>query len=300
MWLRYTWQFSGPVDEVERPDEWGDERWWGKKDGQERSVACRVVPRKDRPGLEKKSSVSVADPGCPSLDPDLGSRFQKQQKRQGWKKMYWTFFRSHKNHQIENYINFELVKKKFWANLQRIIELSTKKIVIKLSNICVWDPGSGKSLFRIPDPGPGVKKAPDPGSATPIGEVVRILTENNFSTDWEKDGNLSTVVSDPDPHGWIRIEWKPIRIHMKMKNRILISVKIYTDPDPYDLHPMLSQYYKYIVNISKVGKQRIWFCSTVMVQNGDWNSRPSLVADRSWKGATTSSESTYLNVYEWV
>ncbi len=24
--------------------------------------------------------------------------------------------------------------------------------------------GSGKNLFRIPDPGPGVKKAPDPGS----------------------------------------------------------------------------------------------------------------------------------------
>jgi hypothetical protein len=38
------------------------------------------------------------------------------------------------------------------------------KIVNKLSKICVWDPGSGKSLFRIPDP--GVKKAPDPGSGT--------------------------------------------------------------------------------------------------------------------------------------
>ena len=30
----------------------------------------------------------------------------------------------------------------------------------------IWDPGSGKNLFRIPDPGPGVKKAPNPGSAT--------------------------------------------------------------------------------------------------------------------------------------
>ncbi len=26
------------------------------------------------------------------------------------------------------------------------------------------DPGSGKNLFRIPDLGPGVIKAPDPGS----------------------------------------------------------------------------------------------------------------------------------------
>jgi hypothetical protein len=33
-----------------------------------------------------------------------------------------------------------------------------------LSNIWVWDPGSEKNLFRIPDP--GVKKAPDPGSGS--------------------------------------------------------------------------------------------------------------------------------------
>jgi hypothetical protein len=33
-----------------------------------------------------------------------------------------------------------------------------------LSNIWVWDPGYGKNLFRIPDP--GVKKAPDPGSGS--------------------------------------------------------------------------------------------------------------------------------------
>ncbi len=38
-------------------------------------------------------------------------------------------------------------------------ELLTHKIVTKLSKIWVWDPGSG-----IPDP--GVKKAPDPRSAT--------------------------------------------------------------------------------------------------------------------------------------
>jgi hypothetical protein len=34
----------------------------------------------------------------------------------------------------------------------RIPDLGT--IVIYLSNICVWDPGSGKNLFRIPDPDP--------------------------------------------------------------------------------------------------------------------------------------------------
>jgi len=44
------------------------------------------------------------------------------------------------------------------------------KIVTKLSKIRVWDPGSGKNLFRIPDP--GVKKAPDPGSATLLAGIM--------------------------------------------------------------------------------------------------------------------------------
>jgi hypothetical protein len=30
----------------------------------------------------------------------------------------------------------------------------------------IRDQGSGKNLFRILDPGPGVKKAPDPGSGS--------------------------------------------------------------------------------------------------------------------------------------
>ncbi len=55
------------------------------------------------------------------------------------------------------------------------------KIVIKLSKIWVWDPGSGKTIFRIPDP--GVKKAPDPGSATLlfiINTTTKTLMKNNF------------------------------------------------------------------------------------------------------------------------
>jgi hypothetical protein len=65
-----------------------------------------------------------------------------------------------------NYFIFETLKKKIWANFQRIIELFTQKIVTELSKIWVWDPGfgSGKNLFRIPDP--GVKKSPDPGSGS--------------------------------------------------------------------------------------------------------------------------------------
>jgi hypothetical protein len=66
-----------------------------------------------------------------------------------------------------------MLKKKIWPNFPRIIEVFTQKIVTKPSIIWVWDPGSGirdpgsgKNLFRIPDP--GVKKAPipDPGSGS--------------------------------------------------------------------------------------------------------------------------------------
>jgi hypothetical protein len=45
-----------------------------------------------------------------------------------------------------------------------------QKSFIKLSKIWFWDPGSGKNLFRIPKP--GVKKAPDPGTATLPGTVA--------------------------------------------------------------------------------------------------------------------------------
>jgi hypothetical protein len=63
-----------------------------------------------------------------------------------------------------NFFIFEMLKKKIWANFQRIVELFTQKLVTKHSKIWVWDPGSGKNPFRIPDP--GVKKAPDPGSGS--------------------------------------------------------------------------------------------------------------------------------------
>ena len=87
-------------------------------------------------------------------------RFRNSNKREGRKKFFFhTFFCSHKFHKIENYFSFEVLKKKIWANFQRIIELFTQKIVTKLSKVLVWDPGS-----EIWDP--GVKKAPDPGSAT--------------------------------------------------------------------------------------------------------------------------------------
>ena len=94
-----------------------------------------------------------------SLILDLGSK--NSNKREGWKKICChNFLCSHKFHKIANYFSFEVLKKKIWANFQRILELFTQKIDTKLSKIWIWDPGSGKNLFWIPDP--GVKKAPDP------------------------------------------------------------------------------------------------------------------------------------------
>ncbi len=55
-------------------------------------------------------------------------------------------------------------RKKIWANFQRIIEFFAQKLSLSSQKygFGIRDPGSGKNLFRIPDP--GVKKAPDPGS----------------------------------------------------------------------------------------------------------------------------------------
>jgi hypothetical protein len=64
-----------------------------------------------------------------------------------------TFFCSHKYHKIKKYFTFEQVKKRLWANLQRIIiiEIFTQKIAIKLvkkNGYEIRDPE--KNLFRIP------------------------------------------------------------------------------------------------------------------------------------------------------
>ncbi len=68
--------------------------------------------------------------------PDLGSK--NSNKREGGKHLLSYLFCCHKYHKIETYSIFELVKKNFWTNLQRIIESRIR------------DPGSGKNLFRMP------------------------------------------------------------------------------------------------------------------------------------------------------
>jgi hypothetical protein len=120
------------------------------------------------------AASSIADPGCLSRilifipDPDfyparimdLGS--QKRNKRVVKKKnCCHTFFCSHKFHKSVNYFIFLMLKKKIWANFQRIIELLPKKLSLSSQKyeFGIRDPRSGirdpeKNLFRIPDPDP--------------------------------------------------------------------------------------------------------------------------------------------------
>jgi hypothetical protein len=80
----------------------------------------------------------------------------------------------HKFHKkIVNYFSFEVLKKKIWANFQRIIELFTKEIVKKLLKIWSWDPGSGIRKKPIPEPGSRGQKAPNTGSRIRIRNTVK-------------------------------------------------------------------------------------------------------------------------------
>ncbi len=97
----------------------------------------------------------IPDPESRISDPGSKNSY----KREGWKKIS---FCSHKFHKIKNYFIFELPRKKILAKFQRSIELLPKKLSLS-SQKCefgsgIRDPGSGKNLFRIPDP--GVKMAP--------------------------------------------------------------------------------------------------------------------------------------------
>jgi hypothetical protein len=153
-------------------------------------------------GSSVRDPCSVADPGCLSRIPDpdfYPSRIpypKTATKERGEKICCHNFLFSHKFHKTANYFSFEVLKKKIWANFQRIIELFTQKIVTKHSKIWIWDPGSGKNLIRIPDP--GVKKAPDSGSGSAT------LDPWHFGAD--PDPRIPTLTyGSADPYTDIRI-----------------------------------------------------------------------------------------------
>jgi hypothetical protein len=68
-----------------------------------------------------------------------------------------------------------MLKKEMWPNFPRIIEVFTQNIVTKPSKIWVWDPGSGKNLFRIP--GSKKHRIPDPGSGS--ATLLEMINNNS-------------------------------------------------------------------------------------------------------------------------
>ncbi len=152
------------------------------------------------------SGMFIPDPDFyPSRIWDLGSRIQKQQQKTGVKKNLLNHFCSHKFHKTQFYFIFDMLKKKIWPNFPRIIEVFTQKIVTKPSNIWGWDPGSGKTLFRIPDS--GVKKAPEPGS----GSATLASRMQHFFESPDPQARLMMIHVFPDPANWCGFMW--IRIH---------------------------------------------------------------------------------------
>ena len=98
----------------------------------------------------------------------LGSRIPDPKtatKERGEKKLdVKPFYEATKFNKIVNFFSFEVLKKKIWANFQRIIELITKKLSKSSSKygLGIRDPekihsGSriqGSKRHRIPDPDP--------------------------------------------------------------------------------------------------------------------------------------------------
>jgi hypothetical protein len=67
------------------------------------------------------------------------------------------FFVATKITKLKIILIFELLKYKIWANIQRIIELSTQKLSLSFQKYVfgIPDPGGQKGTgSRIPDPGP--------------------------------------------------------------------------------------------------------------------------------------------------
>ncbi len=92
--------------------------------------------------------------------PDLGSK--NSNKREGWKKnCCHTLFCSHKFHKPEKFLCLNYWRKQFGPIFKELKNLLCKKLSLS----------SQKYGFGIPDP--GVKKAPDPGSATQVTTAMK-------------------------------------------------------------------------------------------------------------------------------
>jgi hypothetical protein len=106
--------------------------------------------------------LRIRDPDFyPTRIPNLGSRILDP--KTSTKISCHAFFCSHKFHKIEYYLIFEMLKKKIWANFQRIIELFYPKNSQKYG-LGIRDPRKTYSRSQIQ--GSTKHRIPDPGSAT--------------------------------------------------------------------------------------------------------------------------------------
>ncbi len=126
------------------------------------------------PLLHTTSSLQCCGSGMLIPDPDFyPSRIR------GEKKFFChTYSCSHVVSQNCKLLNFWNAEEKKLGQFSKNCKTFYPKVVTKLSKIRVWDMGSGKNLFRIPDP--GVKKAPDPGSATLLLYFVKKMLDVHF------------------------------------------------------------------------------------------------------------------------
>jgi hypothetical protein len=97
-----------------------------------------------------------------------------------------------------------MLKTKIWACFQKRLNFLPKNFSLTSQKYefgnGVRDPGSGKKLFRISEPGPGVKKAPNTGS----GSATLPFTPQKLSLSSQK---YKLGIRDP------RIRKKPIPDH---------------------------------------------------------------------------------------
>ncbi len=107
-------------------------------------------------------------PGSRISDPGSKNSNERQVK-----KIPVPFYWSHKCHKIELFYFWNVEEKNLGQFSKNYRTFYPKNCHQALKNMGLGsgnrDPGSGKNLFRIPDP--GVKKAPDPGSGSATLEI---------------------------------------------------------------------------------------------------------------------------------
>jgi hypothetical protein len=113
-------------------------------------------------------SIPIPASGCFPM-PDPGCRITDSTKiknRREKKLVSLAFFCSHKYHKLIIILFLNRYGQKKFEQLTKDLSIFYPRFFSKLSETWVVDPISGKYLYWILDPDPGVTKAPDPGSGS--------------------------------------------------------------------------------------------------------------------------------------